>query len=216
MKNQTLDSKLLFALNAITNAMNNEPIKASLAGYGYDETKLSTGLALYENAARLQDTQKKEYGEQFAATDALNLARVEANKLYMTHVKVARIALKGDRNAEESLQLKGMRKESLSGWLKQAKAFYANALSTESILASLANYGITRENLEEGKAKIDIVENSYNSQLKEKGEAQDATQKRDEAFDDLQDWMTDFIAIARIALAEQSQYLEALAIVEPS
>jgi len=216
MKNQTLDGKLLFAQNAISNALNNEPIKASLAEYGYDETKLSTGLALYQNAAKLQDSHKKEYGEQFAATDTLNLAKAVANKLYMTYVKVARIALKGDRSAEESLQLAGPRKESLSGWLKQAKAFYANALSSNTILEALAAFGITGEKLEQGLAKVIAVENNYNSQLKEKGEAQAATKQRDEAFDILEDWMIDFTAIAHIALAEQSQYLEALAIVEPS
>ena len=216
MKNQTLDSKLLFAQNAITNALNNEPIRASFAVYGYDENRLNTGLGLYENAATLQNRHKKEYGEQFAATDALNLAKAEANKLYMTHVKVARIALNGNRSAEESLQLGHKRKVSLSGWLKEAKAFYANALSDENILSAMAGYGITPEILEKGKAEVDTVETSYNRQLKEKGEAQAATQERDKAFDELQNWMSDFVAIARIALQEQPQYLEALAIVEPS
>ena len=70
--------------------------------------------------------------------------------------------------------------------------------------------------LSAAKAQVLEVEAKRNIQFKEKGEAQTATQLRDEALDELQDWMSDFIAIARIALEEQSQYLEMLGIVEPS
>jgi hypothetical protein len=68
----------------------------------------------------------------------------------------------------------------------------------------------------EGQTLVADVEAKLNSQLKEKGEAQTATQARDEAFDAMQEWMSDFIGIARIALEAQSQYLEMLGIVEPS
>lgn len=216
MKDQSIDGKLLFAQNAINNALNNEPIKAALAGFGYDEAKLTEGKSLYEKSADLQDRQKKEYGEQFAATDALNLSRADANKIYLIHLKVARVALKGDRNAEESMQMGGRRKESLSGWLKHARSFYINALGQPDTLSKLAGFGITEEKLRSNLTNVEAVESNYNAQLKEKGEAQAATAARDEALDELQEWMSDFITIARIALENDSQYLEILGIVEPS
>jgi hypothetical protein len=46
--------------------------------------------------------------------------------------------------------------------------------------------------------------------------AQDATQARDAALDALDAWMSDFIAIARLALEERPQYMEKLGVVEPS
>lgn len=216
MKDQSIDGKLLFAQNAINNALNNEPIKAALAGFGYDENKLTEGKSLYEKAADLQNKQKKEYGEQFAATDALNLSRAEANKTYLVHLKVARVALKGDRNTEESMQMGGKRKESLSGWLKQVRSFYVNALGQQDTLSKLAKFGITKEKLQGNLTNVEAVETNYNAQLKEKGEAQAATVARDEALDNLQEWMGDFITIARIALESEPQYLEVLGIVEPS
>ncbi len=216
MRNQSIDSKLLFGQNAISNGQTNPEIIAALAVFGYDDAKMQDGEAMYTKAAELQVKQVKEYGEQFAATDALNLAKATTNKTYLVHVKIARIALRGDRGAAESQQLSGRRKESLSGWLNQAKALYTNALSTPAVLEALAKFGITKKKLSGTQAQVLDVEVKRNAQFKEKGEAQTATQLRDEAFDDLQDWMSDYIAIARIALEEQSQYLEMLGIVEPS
>jgi len=84
------------------------------------------------------------------------------------------------------------------------------------VTTALGGFGITQEKLEAGQQLVNDVEEKMNVQLKEKGEAQNATQERDEAFEELQDWMGDFIAIARIALDDKSQYLEVLGIVEPS
>lgn len=216
MKTQTIDAKLLFAQNAIQNALNTEAIKTVLAEFGYDEAKLNEGLALCATATDLHQKQKKEYGDQFAATDGLHIARATANKPYMRHVKLARVALKKDRGAYESLQLSGGRKTSNSGWLQQAKTFYANALSSPEILEKLTPLSMNEQVLQTAQQQVIDVEGKYNSQLKEKGEAQAATQVRDDAFEVLQEWMHDFMTIARIALEDQTQLLEVLGVVEYS
>ncbi len=216
MRDKSLESKLLFAQNAISNALNNEPITTAMNVYGYGETRLNEGMALYTSASGLHKKQKKEYGEQYAATDALYMARAEANADYIVHLNIARIALKDNRSADESLQLNGKRKESLSGWLEQCKAFYNNMLTTPDYLTAMAAFNITTDKLESSKTKMLDVETKYNQQLKETGEAQNATKIRDTAFDKMQEWIADFISIARIALAGTPQYLEMLGIVEPS
>ncbi|WP_420577038.1 hypothetical protein [Ekhidna sp.] len=216
MNQETIDGKLLFAKTALENAKNVTPVNASLALFGYDSAKLDEGMALYTTANDLNEKQKKEYGEQFQATDALHVSRAELKALYMRHLKIARIALRGDRGAEESMQMGGRRKETLSGFLKQVNAFYTNALNTQSVQDALARFNITTEALTEGKAKAEEVAANYHKQLKEMGEAQQATEERDEALDALEDWMSDFIAITRIALEGQEQYLEVVGVVEPS
>ena len=53
-------------------------------------------------------------------------------------------------------------------------------------------------------------------QEKEKGEAQQATDDRDEAIDALDAYMSDFREIARVAFAGQPQQLEKFTITAPS
>ncbi len=213
MTNQTIESKLLFANSVITNA-GKPQLAEPLASYGYDETRLQEGSQLLANAETLQAAQKREYGEQYAATDALDAARTTANGFYMPHVKIARVALAKDRGLWESLLLTGDRAQSDSGWLKQAKTFYTNAIASPDVQEKMGKYNITLEKLQEGQAAVKDVELKLAAQLKEKGEAQQATVDRDFAFDDLQEWMSEFIAIAHIALEDKPQHLEMLGIVQ--
>jgi hypothetical protein len=60
------------------------------------------------------------------------------------------------------------------------------------------------------------VETANLVQTKEKGESQNATKVRDAAVDSLSAWLSDFIAISRIALEEEPQLLESLGILQRS
>jgi hypothetical protein len=215
MNNKTIDGALLFAQNAITNAINQPALKPLLEDYGYNDARLSEGEDLYNIAQEAQILQKKEYGEQYEATAELDVAKANTDKEFKRHLKIARIALSDAPGPAMAMQLTGTRKRTLSGWISQVKAFYANALIDQKVLDALAKFNLTSEKLEASKSLVLDCELKYNMQLKEKGEAQAATAARDEAFDALDKWMSDFIGIARIALESHPQYLEMLGIIEP-
>jgi hypothetical protein len=216
MDNESIDSKLLFAKNAITNGRDAAAISSVVTDYGYDTTKMDEGMALYDKTDTLHVKQKLEYGEQYAATDEFQIARAALNKTYMRQLKLARIALKGNKATEEALQLSGERKQAFPGWLQQAKAFYTNVLLSPAALTALAKFNTPQADLTAASLELVEVEKKYNKQLIEKGEAQAATVARDEALDELQDWVSEFVAIARVALEEDPQLLEMLGIVTPS
>lgn len=143
MKNNTIDGKILSTKLAIENAMTNEVISTSLADYTYNEIKLQEGTSLLEDVEAKQELQKKEYGEQYYATDELEEARDAANKKLIKNVKLARIAFQKKRGILETLDIAGRRKQPYSGWLKQSRLFYKNALASEEIKAGLGEFNIT-------------------------------------------------------------------------
>lgn len=216
MAYETIDQQLAAAHLALSNARSDSELSEALALFGYDGTRLDAGMALYTAAAQAQQQQALEYGEQYAASDALRAAWEDAQANYGRYVKVARIALKDDRGAYATLGLNGTRKRTLAGWLTQARQFYANALTSETILTALGQFGITQEKLTAGQAQVDEVEALSAAQKKETGEAQQATQIRDAALEALDNWMDDFLAIARIALEENPQLLEKIGVLARS
>jgi len=201
---------------AIQNGINQPAIAALILEYGYTPERMAIGENLQIEANNLNIAQKKEDGDQQAATKDLNDAVAAANKVYMPHLKIARIAFRKDPGRWVKLELGGQRKESQSGILGQIKVFYGNLLSDEEALTKMAEFGQTTEKLEAGSALVSGAETSLAIRKKEMGEAQAATKVRDKAIDELQEWYSDYIEIARLALVDQPQYLEMLGIISPS
>ncbi|MEL7359335.1 MAG: hypothetical protein AAFN40_22615 [Cyanobacteria bacterium J06560_6] len=83
-------------------------------------------------------------------------------------------------------------------------------------MAGFAQYGITAQKLKAAQAKVTDLAAASALQKKRKGEAKSATEKRDHCLAELHDWLSDFRAVAKIALAEDPQPLEALSILQRS
>ena len=213
---KTIEELLSYSRTAINNALNNAPVREALAVFGYNEEKLRAGLALY-NAARAKYTQQiDEYGDKAAASAAMTQARNGLNKVYSAHLKVARVTLKNNAGAFGDLKLSGQRKRVHVAWLEQTHVFYEQALAKEADKTELLKFGITETKLNEGMALVTAAETAYANYVKETGEAQVATQARDEAIDALEEWMSDFVAILRVAFEDDPQKLEILGIVVKS
>ena len=216
MKATTIDSKLLDAKVAIQNALENEEILKRLGAFGYNRARFNDGKDLLDKAETLHRKKQTEYGEKLAATSEAEEALILANGIYKKYVKVARVALKNNPRGWEVLDLAGRRKFSQAGWLNQALNFYMKALENNDIITGLNQYGITKAKLKAGLGLVKDYETALRKQETEKGEAQAATKERDMAFDEMEDWLADYLAIARIALDDRAQYMEILGVMEPS
>ncbi len=213
---QSLGSFFNKARLVIDGSLNHSEIQSYLSQYGYTLERLQEGKTLYEAAFAANEKQKKEFGEQIEATAEFKKTWEQSQKNYMRYVKIARIAFKDKPGVFTELALNGKRKRSFSGWLMQASQFYSNLLGNQQRLDAMAKYGITSEMLTAGQTELDTVQAANISQQKEKGDAQAAREVRDKAIDELDDWLSDLIAISRIALEESPQLIESLGIVEPS
>ena len=210
---QTIDERLTIADVAIGNVLDDPLLAAALSEFGYDESRMAEGQELLDTARSLHRSRSKNYGRQQEASEKLREAVDHANSLYIQHVKLARLALRDDPGLARSLGLIGSRKQSLSGWMEQAGTFYDNALSTPEVTAALERFNVTVDDLTEGQTRVLAVSALNRAQEKEKGIAQRKTAQRDAAMDALDTWMSEFRAVARIALAEDPQQLEKLQIV---
>lgn len=201
---------LLVTQIAIDNALADPVLISTLTAYGYTAERLQEGKALREQVLMLLLEQKTCSGDGLAATDDLKSARRQAQRMYMLHVKVARVALYGNRRAARTLDLETQRKRTLPAWLFQARQFYTGALADHAILNALSRYGITQEKLEAGKRLIDAVEACDATRTERKSNAQTATQRCNEALTALDRWISSFRQIARVALQDHPQGLEKL------
>ena len=93
------------------------------------------------------------------------------------------------------------------------KKCYTLALADSDIQTKLSRLKVTLEDLTAANALIPEVEAARATYLKEKGESQDATTIKDAAFVKIDDWMSEFYAVARIALEDNPQLLEALGLI---
>lgn len=207
---RTIAEQLKRAETALNNALDDSTIATLLAEYGYTIEKIREGKTLCQRAHDLHHAQEREYGEQRGATAAVAAARQQAEATFKAIFSIARVAFKNDISAITDLGLNERRKDSMTGWIDQACQFYANALERPALMTKLANYKISADKLETGLAEINELETVRRQQDKERAQAQQSTKDRDRALDALDDWMDDFIAVARVALLSRPQLLESL------
>lgn len=210
---KSIEQLLSDSNTAISNAINNAEVNQAIGLFGYSAEKLEAGKALLNQTQTLYTRQIQEYGDKSGASQRMTEAREKVNNVYIPHLKIARIAFKNDMGAFQGLELNGRRKKANASALAQAKVFYTNLQANPSYLTAMARFGISEANLTEALDLIRQAEEALAEFRKESGESQDATNQRDEAVAELEEWMSDFRAIARIALEDQPQMMEVVGIV---
>jgi hypothetical protein len=206
----SIAQRLLNAERAINNTLANPDILAAVTSFGYDQVRMEAARTLHGEALALTDQQQREYGEQYEATQTVQAAWDEAATAYSAALKIARIVFRGNESARNALVLSGNRKQSLSGWLDQARRFYNNMLQNPDFVTAMTPYSYDQTRLAAEAALVQAVAAASDAQDRERGEAQEATQLRDARLDELDQWLADYKAVAEIALSDSPQQLEQL------
>jgi hypothetical protein len=192
---------------AIEGALNDPEIMAKLKKLGYNQEVLKEGKVKVEKVRMLSTRQDEGKGLQKSATKRILAARKEIHTLYMRHLSIARIALSQNVELWDIFKLKGERKRTLAGWLGQVNAFYDN---TFRIMDVLEKHGISPEEIAQAQAMTSAIVNHKVKQLSGKSTKQRATKQRKAEIKELQAWMSEFLYIARHALKDDKEQLEAL------
>jgi hypothetical protein len=212
MTGKIIAAKLHKIENSILGVQNNPEVQERLSALGYTPGRINEGKVLHDRVTRLMTTQVEEYSDRYVASDKADKLRASAYSNYMITVKVVRVAFVGQPELLLRFNATGRRCRSLSGWLRDSRILYNNLLNSPDALAVLAQFGYSAEKLNNELQAVNEVENFHSKWLSEKGNAQQSTVERDEAFDELCKWFSSFRAIARIALYDKPQLLETLGI----
>ena len=212
-RNQYVSAEELIAKMkiAFTNAKDPD-LLSELETVGITDAMLDANLTEITNLENLSQIQKREYGEQYAETDRFNLKKAEIDALFTRHRNLAKIAFKGDRQANTTLGIDAGRKQAFAAWFQQVSNFYAQILANPDFKTKAETVNIKETDILAMRTSLEEISEVKNSQKKETGEAQKATDIRDSAIDVLYPKYTQLIAFAKV-LFPDDQTLEKLGII---
>ncbi len=206
--NASIPKLFAAAQTAIYNAQEQPEIQKSMNTYGFSPKRLLEGKSLLESAMMLHYSKDDRYDEKREIANQLAIDLETTRRHFEDHVATVKLAFRKAPATLAKFRIRPIAKK-MEGWTLQASRFYDIA---ETYADVLENYQLPREELSQNKAMVEALRATRNQRMQKKGEAEEATRVRDEAVNALNDWMVSFRGIARIALKDKPQLLEALGI----
>ena len=194
---------------ALENAELQPEIAAKMSELSYDSGKIAEGKALLAQTRQVYDTNNTEEVETTEASEKFKTDRKLLEKTFRRHRRKARVVFRKDPVMQKRLAIDDDVPGAYAKLIETVKVFY-NEAAKPNALDKLARMAITADDISAGAQLVSTVETDRANYLREVGESENATQAKDAAMATMQDWMTEFYAVARIALEDQPQLLEAL------
>lgn len=195
---------------ALENAESQPEIAAIMDQLGYDSATIAQGKALLAETRAAFDLNKTEDDESSAAYALFTSKRENLEKIYGNHRKLAKVVFRNNPVIASQLAIDSPLSRAYLPWIEAARKFYSTAAADPSIQAQLSRLKITPDQLTAPITLIAELETARTNYLREKGESQEATKAKDAAFAQIDKWMSDFYAVARIGLEDKPQLLESL------
>lgn len=178
--------------------------------YGYGEKEIAQGKALYDTAAQMYETNKRETSEEALAYNEFSKKLEAFKNVYATDRKKAKIIYKEEPKILIALHIKGVAPLRTNKLLEDIEAFYKELKAKPDLLTPLNKLKITAEHIETQLTALADVKQAEATYVLERGESQQATKDKDAAFAAFEKWVREFYAIAKIALEDKPQLLESI------
>lgn len=207
---KSIAAKLTAANVAISNTQADPEISALVAAKGYTTEKMNEGKALYDAANAAVNAQTAAGGTQQDGTKKLNDAKKAAHVAYQDLAQIARAKFKKPQLV--ALGLTGREPRTTAAFITAGYSLFDNAQNIQEIRTVLATVGYDQAKLQSDRAKITAYDDLNRVQESAKGAAQQATQEQDAALLALNNWVAEYIKIARVALRGKEQLLEKIGV----
>ncbi len=209
----TISSFIYHAGIVLKNGRDVDAIRNAVNEYGYGEVEIDRGdrlLSELREVAHQQHIAKCDKHENYVRKQAL---QAKIHKSYMKYVKLARIGFADDVKARKALLLDGARGRVYNLWLFQVSAFCSIMLdNNEGYLSVMGKYGVAKYEIEYLRTQLTELTQLSDKCLESVGEVQSLTAKRQKLIIQMQNYISNFIKVARIALEASPQMLEALGV----
>jgi hypothetical protein len=194
----------------LANVENQPQIASALSEYTFDLPAINIGRALLQATVLSLDTNQQEDNETIQARADFDEKVDLMTQKYTAHRRKAKVAFRKNEVSLKQLGLTGTYSRAYIKWIFAMKTFYNGVLSNPAHLAALLVFKITEADITACITEINALETTRAIYLKEIGESQEATKAKDKALAELEEWMSDFYMVAKIAMEEQPQLLESL------
>ncbi|AHW61117.1 hypothetical protein SAMN05444285_15611 [Draconibacterium orientale] len=195
---------------SLENVETQPEIAAAMTEFGYDAALITEGKALLSETRQAFDLNVTEDDETSEVYAAFKLLKANLENSYSLARKKAKVIFRNDQKTLDKLGVSGSLPRAYVKWLETVKKFYSVAEKDNQIQTKLLRLKITAEDITAANTLIGEMETARAEYLREKGESQDATKAKDAAFAKMDDWMSEFYAVAKIALEDSPQLLESL------
>lgn len=197
---------------ALENVEIQPEIAAQMADFGYDTIKIAEGKALLATTRQKFDFNKTESQETVVARAAFDTNLAALSSTYSSHRKKAKVVFRNEETILVNLALKGSMPQAYIPKMETIKTFYNTLQANTTLLDRLLILKVTAADVTAALTLFTETEASRAAYLIEVGESQNATKTKDTAFAAIDIWMRDFYAVAKIALEDSPQLLEAVSL----
>lgn len=211
-KNKFSQEKILQDTGILLDNLKNQPtIAQKMSAFKYDDDKIEEGKMLWNKAKELYELTKAESAES-TTTHADYTAKLEVlREAYQLDRQKVKNLYKGKNEVLKTLVVDKAEARAYTLWISEVERFYKALEEQTELLKELEVMQMSLPEVKKQQTKVQEVIAAYSTYIREKGESQDATKKKDEAFRNLTEWARTCYAVAKIALKDDKQLLESLA-----
>nr|WKN37925.1 hypothetical protein K4G66_04285 [Tunicatimonas sp. TK19036] len=210
MQNDSINNHFKQAQIMIMNAKQHPGIQQKLIDWGYAIQHVSHGETFLNDARLAQQFQKDTYHAKRDCDRQWKNDWTLFQRQYAEHRAVAKTAFRNEPDTLQRLRVDRRAPKRMADLLDQAIDFYGALMGKSK---EMQKFGIKADELDQSQAMITSLIDQQAQRMQCKGNAESATQKRNQALDELRTWQREFIRVAKMALKDDSQLLEVLGVI---
>ncbi len=199
--------------STVVNNVSNPSIKTPMLSFGVKQKFIDKCSSKKDEVGHLINVQIKEKHEMSIAYDNFQREQEKCNKKYLNIQKMVKLCTRHNDEVSSRVITSIIPLHPIKDWFGRVSNFYIKIASEPTIMEYLEMFNITAKTLSIYSEELHNAQHLREVAIKEKGEAENATDKRNRAMAELEDMCYELITLAKIALQDSPQLLEQLGVV---